>query len=88
MKTQEALVAEPVVLNEYGFAIWRHKHSKTLFVERPYHWCDRVIVLDEVDGRRRVIDDTEFSTFNFSDWIPVTVDEHKKIKRFYKDIYH
>lgn len=77
---------EPIELNEFGLAKWRHKYSKVLFVERHYRWCDRVIVLDESD-RRRVVDDTQFSTFNFSDWIPVTVEEHKKVKSFDKDIY-
>jgi hypothetical protein len=87
MGTKVASVAEPVALDEYGFAIWRHRYSKTLFVERRYHYCDRVLVIEEIDNYRHVVDDTKFSTFNFSDWIPVTVVENKKIKRFNKDIY-
>lgn len=80
-------MAEPITLNEYGLAVWRHKHNKTLFVQRTYYWQDRVIVLDEANGRRRIIDDTQFSTFDFSDWIPVTKDEFKKVKSYYTDIY-
>lgn len=76
----------PIELNEFGKAVWRHKYSKNLFVERPYHWCDRVIVLDETEGRR-VIDDTEFSTFSFADWIPMTVEEYKMAKNNYKEVY-
>lgn len=75
-----------IELNEYGMAVWRHKENKNLFVERHYRWCDRVIVLDETDTRR-VVDSTEFSTFNFADWIPVTVEEYKKVKGSNKEIY-
>lgn len=87
MTTQAESHAEPIVLDEYGLAIWRHKYSKALFVERPYRWADKVVVLDEADDRRLVVDSSEFSTFNFVHWIPVTVEEHKKIRRLYKDIY-
>jgi hypothetical protein len=76
----------PIELNEYGDAVWRHRTNKNLFVERSYRWVDRVIVLDETETRR-VIEDTEFSTFDFSDWIPVTVEEMKKVKRKFKEIY-
>lgn len=75
----------PIELNKYGMAVWRHKDNKNLFVERSYNWCDRVTVLNEID--RRVINDTEFSTFDFTDWIPVTVEEFKKVKQYFKDIY-
>jgi hypothetical protein len=76
----------PIELNEWGLAVWRHKENKNLFVERAYNWCDRVIVLDETKTRR-VINDAQFSTFNFTDWIPVTVEEFKKVKQFDKEIY-
>ena len=77
---------DPIELNEFGNAVWRHKTNENLFVERSYRWCDRVVVLDETDGRR-VIDDTKFSTFDFSDWIPVGVEEFKKVKQKFKEIY-
>lgn len=77
---------DPIELNEFGEAVWRHKTNKNLFVERSYRWCDRVIVLDETEGRL-VIDDTKFSTFDFSDWIPVSLDEFRKVKQNFKDIY-
>ena len=76
----------PIELNESGKAVWRHKTNKNLFAERPYRWCDRVIVLDETE-RRQVIDDTQFSTFDFSAWIPVGVEEYKKVKQKFKEIY-
>lgn len=77
---------EPIELNEFGMAVWRHKQNKTLFAERSYRWCDRVIVLDESKGRL-VVDDTQFSTFDFSEWIPMTVEEYKRVKACYKEIY-
>lgn len=64
-----------IELNEFGLAIWRHKENKNLSIERHYNWCDRVIVLDE----RRVINDTTFNGFDFTDWIPVTVEEYKTL---------
>ena len=70
----------PIELNEWGLAVWQHKENKNLFVSRAYNWCDRVIVLDETEGRR-VINDTQFSTFDFTDWIPVTVEEFKRLNR-------
>ncbi len=78
---------EPIELNKYGLAVWKHKDNKNLFVQRSYNWCDKVIVLDESGEERLVIDGTQYSTFDFSDWIPVTAEEYKKVKRFYKDIY-
>lgn len=75
-----------IELNENGLAVWFHKDHKTLFVERSYKWCDRVIMIDET-ASRRIVDDTEFSTFDFTDWIPMTVEQFKKVKSNYKEIH-
>lgn len=77
----------PVPLDEFGQAIWLHKHNKNLFIERPYYWCDRIILIDETGDGRRVINETQFSTFDFSDWTPMTVEQFKKVKMQFKDIY-
>jgi len=77
---------EPIELDEFGLAVWRHKDNKTLFAERNYRWCDRIIVLDE-SVNRRMADDTQFSTFDFSEWIPVTAEEFNRVKACYKEIY-
>ena len=77
----------PIELNEYGMAVWRHKTNKNLFVERSYSWCDVVTTLDETEGRR-VMDVGKFSTFDFTDWIPVTVEEFKKVKMKFNEIYN
>ena len=77
----------PIELNEHGLAVWRHRENRHVFVQRDYRWCDRVIILDELDGRC-IIDDTLYSTFDFHDWIPVTVEQMKKVKRNYKEIYN
>jgi len=55
------------MLNEFGLRIWSHK-TKPHVVTREYEWCNVVIVTDESEGRR-VIEVTEFSTFDFTDWI-------------------
>lgn len=78
---------EPIKLDQFGMAVWKHKTNKNLFVERSYEWCDRVVVLDETDGSRRIVDDAKFTTFDFTDWIPVTESEFKKVKGFFKEIY-
>lgn len=83
---KQPMMQRPIRLDELGHAVWRHKYSKTLFVDRMYEWCDVVTVLDEVNGRR-VVDTTAFSTFNFADWIPVTVEQMAKVRRNYKEIY-
>lgn len=76
-----------IELNEHGMAVWRHKTNKNLFVERSYSWCDTVTVLDETEGRR-VMDVGKFSEFDFTDWIPVTVEEFKKVQRNFNEIYN
>lgn len=76
----------PIPLDQFGMAVWRHKYGKTLFVQRDYDTVDRVVVLDETDGRP-VIDDQPYSTFNFADWIPMTEEEFAKVRSNYKEIY-
>lgn len=75
-----------IELNEWGLAVWRHSTNKNLFVERPYRWCDATVTLNESDGRR-VVGQAPFSSFDFTDWISVTVEEFKKVKRKFKEIY-
>lgn len=78
----------PISLNEYGLAVWRHKYDRNLFVERSYFWCDRLVFLNEANGRH-LIGETTFSSYDFTttDWVPVTVEEFKRVKSNYKDIY-
>jgi hypothetical protein len=75
-----------IPLNEFGRAVWRHKTDKTLFVERSYDWSDRIIVPQESTSRQ-VIGDTKFSTFDFTNWIPVKAEEMSRVKSFFKEIY-
>lgn len=76
-----------IELNEYGAAVWRHNENRAMFVLRSYRWVDLVIVLDEVEEARNVIATAPFSTFDFSFWVPVTVEEFAKVKRCFKEIY-
>jgi hypothetical protein len=78
---------EPIELNEFGMAVWKHRHNKALFAERPHGWQDRIIIIDESDGGRRWIDSKPFSTFDFSEWIPMTLEEYRRVKACYKEIY-
>lgn len=47
-------------LNDYGLRRWRHRVKKEFNAERPYYWCDRVIIMQN----RTVIADTTFTKFN------------------------
>lgn len=80
------LTVPPILLNEYGMAVWRHKYSRSLFVQRDYEWCDRVVVIDETEGRR-IVDDMKFSEFDFADWVPMTVEEYSRVKSCFKEAY-
>jgi hypothetical protein len=75
-----------ITLNEYGLAAWKHKYSKTLFAERTYFWVDRLVIIDESEGRE-IVDDVLFSTFDFKDWIPITLDQNALAKQGYKDAF-
>lgn len=72
-------------LNENGKLVFKHKTNPSLFAERTYDWVDRIIVIDETRGRM-VVQDTKFSTFDLSDWKPMTRKEYGFIKRKYKEI--
>lgn len=82
-----------IVLDEFGMAVWRHKTNKNLFVQRSYGMCDRVIIIDETfDGiGRNVVNDTNFGTFDFTDWIPMTKEEYSRVinekMSNYKELY-
>ena len=77
---------KPIELNEYGLAVWKNKKNKNLFAQRSYNWVDRIIVLDESQGQR-IIEDTRFSTFDFSEWIPMTLEEYGRVKACFNEIY-
>ncbi len=74
-----------IELDEYGKLVFKHKTNPNLFAERPYWWVDRIIVLDETKGRR-VIQDTQYSKFDLSDWEPMTKEEYACVERKYKDL--
>ncbi len=72
-------------LDEFGRLVFKHKTNPNLFAERSYDWVDRIIVIDETEGRR-IIQDTKFSTFDLSDWKPMTQEEYDSIERKYNEI--
>ena len=74
-------------LDEHGLLVFKHKTNKRLFLQRSYHWVDRLMLLDESIGRQCIMD-FKFSTFDFSAWTSITQDEFKKVKSNYKEIYN
>ncbi len=77
---------KPIELNEYGLAVWKHKTNKRLFLQRSYRWKDSLMLLDETESRQ-IVDSFKASTFYYGAWEPMTVEEYKKVKSNYKDIY-
>lgn len=75
-----------LLLNSDGLAIWKHKQLLMVFAQRTSRWRDRILVLDESDGHRIVILDAPFSTFDLSDWEPMTPYEYARVKQFYREI--
>ncbi len=75
-----------IKLNEYGLAVWRYKYSTSLFVQRDYDWVDRVVIMYET-FTRRIVHDAKYSEFDFTDWIPMTVEEYSKVKESFKEAY-
>lgn len=80
-------MTKPIELNEFGRAIWKHQENKNLFAERSYRWLDRIIVLDESNGRQ-IVEDTKFSNFDFSNWTPMSIEEFSRVKECYREIYN
>lgn len=56
--------------------LFRNKKNPNLYADRTYYWVDRIIVVDESDGTLLVIDDTKFSTFDFTDWEEISYEEY------------
>ena len=79
-------MTNPVELNEFGRAIWKHRENKNLFAERSYRWVDRIIILGESNGRR-IIAEGKYSEFDFSDWTPMSIEEFSRVKECYREIY-
>lgn len=67
-------MSTPIELNDWGKAYWT-KYDGRLSVERPYRWCDYMIMIDEVNGRS-IVTDFKFSTFDFDGWTPMTKEDY------------
>lgn len=75
-----------IELNKNGLSVWKHKTNKRLFLQQSYRWKDSLILLDETEGRQ-IIDSFKASTFDYSAWEPMSVEEYKKVKNKFKEIY-
>ena len=78
---------QEIRLDAYGHLVFKHKTNKRLFLERPYEWVDRLILLDETEGRD-VVMDFKYSTFDFYAWTPVTPEEYNSVKLKYREIWN
>ena len=61
-------------LNDYGQLEWRLKTNAKILTSRAYYWVNRVILLDETEGRR-VIGTTKISDMELDKWEPVKPEE-------------
>jgi hypothetical protein len=73
-------------LNELGCKVWKHKTNKRLFLEKSYRWVDRLVLIDETEGRDIVMN-FKASTFEFYAWEPMTKEEFNSVKSKYREIY-
>ena len=66
-------------LNKWGTRRWIHRVKKEFNAERPYYWCDRVIIMQD----RKVIDEITFTKFaeeEFDFYNPELPEPEKEIK--------
>ena len=65
-------------LNKYGLRRWKAIDDNGINAQRPYYWCDRVIIMND----RTVIDDITFTEFIrlFGLYIPEMPEPGNEIK--------
>ncbi len=67
-----------IEVNEHGRLVFRNKTNNDLFAHKPYRWVDRIIVIDEASNRKLVLD-TKYSTFDLTDWEPISKEDYDKV---------
>jgi hypothetical protein len=73
-------------LNEHGLKVWKHQTNKRLFLQQSYRWKDRLLLLDETEGRQ-IVDTFIASTFDYGAWKPMTQEEYDSVKSKFTEIY-
>jgi hypothetical protein len=73
-------------LNEHGLKVWKHQTNKRLFLQQSYRWKDRLVLLDETEGRQ-IVDTFIASTFDYGAWKPMTQEEYDSVKSKFTEIY-
>ena len=74
-----------IELNEHGRLAFQNKAMPYLFAHRAYRWVDRIIFIDESNGRRHV-HEQPYSSFSHANWIPVTKEEDKTVISNYDEL--
>ena len=75
----------PIELNNNGLLIFQNDAIKQLFAHRAYRWVDRIIFIDESNGRRHIHEQT-YSSFKSACWTPITQEEHDSVKNTYNEL--
>lgn len=65
-------------LNDYGLVLFFNLENKGLFAHRNYHWVDRIIFIDETNGRKSK-GETKLENFNLAEWAVVTKEEYDSV---------
>jgi hypothetical protein len=73
-------------LNEWGMLVFKHKTNKNLFMQKSYRWQDVAHMIDESKGRL-IIDSFTFSTYDLTNWEPMTPEEYDSVISNYSEIY-
>lgn len=74
-----------IELNESGRLAFQNKAMPNLFAHRAFRWVDRILFLDESNGRR-VVHTQSYSDFNHAGWRPVTVEEDNSVVNNYDEL--
>lgn len=72
-------------LNDYGRVTLQSKNNENIFAHRDYSWVDRVVILDESTGRK-IIGQYSIQDIDLCEWIPITKEEDKYVKKTYREI--
>lgn len=69
----EKIEEDYYILNDFGKRIWT---KGNLSAERSYDWVDRIILIDESEGRK-VVSDLKYSQWDSTGWTPMTKQTYK-----------
>lgn len=74
-----------IELDEYGRLVFQNNAIPYLFAHRAFSWVDRIIFLDESNGRRHIHEQT-YSSFSDACWTPITKEQDDTVISTYNEL--